>query len=45
MSVWVVLSDQIRASSPDEADAFFESIEKPYRDATFYEIPDEVGQM
>ncbi len=45
VSVWVVPSSAIVASDPDEADAFFEAIEKPYRAATYYEIPDEVGQM
>ena len=45
VSIWVVPSSEITASDPDEADAFFESIEKPYRHATHYEIPDEVGKM
>ncbi len=45
ISVWVVRSTHINASAPEDAEAFFESIEKPYRQATFYEIPDEVGQM
>jgi len=45
ISIWVVASTDITASDPDDADAFFESIEKPYRHATHYEIPDEVGQM
>lgn len=45
VSVWVVASSDITASDPDDAEAFFSSIEKPYRSATFYEIPDEVGQM
>ena len=45
VSVWVVPSTEITASNPGEADAFFESIDKPYRHATHYEIPDEVGKM
>ena len=45
VSLWVVPSAAITASDPEEADAFFESIEKPYRHATHYEIPEEVGQM
>lgn len=45
ISIWVVPSTEIVASDPDEADAFFESIEKPYRHATYYQIPEEVGQM
>ncbi|HUO45780.1 MAG TPA: 1,2-phenylacetyl-CoA epoxidase subunit PaaB [Acidimicrobiia bacterium] len=45
VSIWVVASADITASDPDDAAAFFDSIEKPYRYATHYEIPDEVGQM
>jgi len=45
VSIWVVASTDIVASDPDEAETFFESIEKPYRHATHYEIPDGVGQM
>jgi ring-1,2-phenylacetyl-CoA epoxidase subunit PaaB len=45
VSIWVVPSAAITASDPDDAAAFFESIEKPYRHATHYQIPDEVGQM
>ncbi len=45
VSVWVVRSTAITAFDPADAEAFFDSIEKPYRQATFYDIPDEVGQM
>jgi ring-1,2-phenylacetyl-CoA epoxidase subunit PaaB len=45
VSIWVVASDQIVATDPDDGAAFFDSIDKPYRHATHYEIPDEVGQM
>ncbi|HSL27195.1 MAG TPA: 1,2-phenylacetyl-CoA epoxidase subunit PaaB [Acidimicrobiia bacterium] len=45
ISLWVVASRDITASDPDDADSFFGSIEKPYRHATHYDIPDEVGQM
>ena len=45
VSIWVVASAEIVASDPDDAEAFFGSIEKPYRQATHYEIPDEVGHM
>ena len=45
VSLWVVPSTEIVASDPDDAEAFFGSIEKPYRHATHYEIPDEVGHM
>ena len=44
VSVWVVPSAAIHAS--DDADAMFEPFgDKPYRHPTFYDIPDEVGQM
>lgn len=45
VSIWVVASADIVASDPDDAEAFFGSIEKPYRQATHYQIPDEVGHM
>lgn len=44
VSVWVVPSANIHAS--DDAGSMFEPFEdKPYRHPTFYEIPDEVGQL
>lgn len=44
VSVWVVRSVHIHAS--DDASSMFEPFEdKPYRHPTFYEIPDEVGQL
>lgn len=44
VSVWVVPSIHIHAS--DDASSMFEPFEdKPYRHPTFYEIPDEVGQL
>lgn len=44
VSVWVVRSSEIHAS--DDADSMFAPFEdKPYRHPTFYEIPDEVGQL
>jgi ring-1,2-phenylacetyl-CoA epoxidase subunit PaaB len=44
VSVWVVRSNEIHAS--DDADSMFAPFEdKPYRHPTFYEIPDEVGQL
>ena len=42
--MWVVPSNHIHAS--DDAASMFEPFEdKPYRHPTFYEIPDEVGQL
>jgi ring-1,2-phenylacetyl-CoA epoxidase subunit PaaB len=44
VSVWVVPSAEIHAS--DDSAAMFEPFaDKPYRHPTFYEIPDEVGQL
>jgi len=44
VSVWVVPSMEIVAS--DDAESMFEPFEdKPYRHPTFYEIPEEVGQL
>lgn len=44
VSVWVVPSVHIHAS--DDAESMFEPFDdKPYRHPTFYDIPDEVGQL
>lgn len=46
ISIWVVESKHIHASSPDEAESFFEpSNDKVYRHPTFYQLPDEVNYM
>ena len=46
VSIWVVPSAQITASSPDEKDAFFSpSGDKIYRHPTFYSIPDSVPHI
>ncbi len=46
VSIWVVPSAQITASSPDEKDAFFDpSGDKIYRHPTFYEIADDVPHL
>ena len=46
VSIWVVRSDAITASSPDEKDPFFApSGDKVYRHPTFYEIPDGVPHI
>jgi ring-1,2-phenylacetyl-CoA epoxidase subunit PaaB len=45
-SIWVVQSNDIVASSPDDKDVMFEpSNDKVYRHPTFYDIPDEVGPI
>ncbi len=46
VSIWVVRSDRIVASDPEETSAFFEPAEdKIYRHPTFYEIPDGVENL
>jgi ring-1,2-phenylacetyl-CoA epoxidase subunit PaaB len=46
VSIWVVPSSAITASSPDERDPFFEpAADKAYRHPTFYSIPKEVKQL
>lgn len=46
VSIWVVRSDRIVASDPEETSAFFEPAEdKVYRHPTFYEIPDGVENL
>lgn len=43
-SVWVVRSTEIHAA--DDPETMFEPFEdRPYRHPTFYDLPDEVGQM
>lgn len=44
-SVWVVRSSNINAFEPEEIAEFVDANEKPYRLATAYDIPDEVGHM
>ncbi|MOA45312.1 1,2-phenylacetyl-CoA epoxidase, subunit B [compost metagenome] len=46
VSLWVVPSALITASSPDEKDPLFDPAQdKVYRHASFYELPPEVGHM
>ncbi|MFE5709194.1 1,2-phenylacetyl-CoA epoxidase subunit B, partial [Rhodococcus koreensis] len=46
VSIWVVRSSSIVASSPSEKDPYFApSGDKVYRHPTFYEIPDNVPHM
>jgi ring-1,2-phenylacetyl-CoA epoxidase subunit PaaB len=46
ISIWVVESRYIHASSPDEAASFYEPAnDKVYRHPTFYQLPDELKQM
>ena len=46
VSIWVVMSMDIVASSPADKDFLYEPAnDKVYRHPTFYEIPPEVGHM
>jgi ring-1,2-phenylacetyl-CoA epoxidase subunit PaaB len=46
LSIWVVPSSAITASDPADKDALFEpTASKIYRHPTFYEVPDEVGNI
>ncbi|ROL96703.1 1,2-phenylacetyl-CoA epoxidase subunit PaaB [Pseudomonas protegens] len=46
VSLWVVPSAQIVASSPDDKDPLFDPADdKVYRHANFYQLPPEVGHM
>ena len=46
VSIWVVRSADIVASSPDDKGELFEpAADKIYRHPTFYDIPDDVGHM
>ncbi|MGI9363997.1 MAG: 1,2-phenylacetyl-CoA epoxidase subunit PaaB [Rhizobiaceae bacterium] len=45
-SIWVVRSNDILASDPEEAGENFDpASDKIYRHPSFYDIPDEVGHM
>ncbi len=44
-SIWVVPSSAVSAFEPEAALDFYEASGKEYRHATYYQIPDEVGQM
>jgi ring-1,2-phenylacetyl-CoA epoxidase subunit PaaB len=46
VSLWVIKSNDIVASDPDQFGPLFEPAEsKVYRHPTFYDIPDAVGHM
>lgn len=45
-SIWVVKSEDITASEPEDSDAFYEPAkDKIYRHPTFYDLPDEIKHM
>ena len=46
VSIWVVESEKITASNPEDSAAFFEPAEdKVYRHPTFYDVPDSIKHM
>jgi ring-1,2-phenylacetyl-CoA epoxidase subunit PaaB len=46
VSIWVVRSADITATSPEEKDPFFDpAADKAYRHPTFYDIPDDVPHL
>ncbi len=46
ISIWVVESRHIHASTPDEAGSFFDPAnDKVYRYPTFYNLPDELKNI
>jgi ring-1,2-phenylacetyl-CoA epoxidase subunit PaaB len=46
VSIWVVESNQITASDPEDTDSFFEPArDKVYRHPTFYHVPDSIKHM
>lgn len=46
VSLWVVASSDITASSPEEKDPFFDpAADKVYRHPTFYDVPEDVEYL
>jgi len=46
VSIWVMKSSDIVASSPDQKGPLFDPAQsKTYRHPTFFEIPEEIGKM
>lgn len=46
VSIWVVESNYIHASNPDDAESFYEpAANKVYRHPTFYDLPDGLTHM
>lgn len=46
VSIWVVKSEHIHASNPDEAESLYDpSTDKAYRHPTFYKLPIEIKHM
>ena len=46
VSIWVVPSEKITASSPNDSEALYDPAnDKVYRHPTFYDLPEEVNHM
>lgn len=45
VSVWVVKSSDVTASDPDDESMFDPALDKTFRHATDFELPDEVANM
>lgn len=46
VSLWVVPSDRITASDPDDRESLFDpALDKTFRHPTDYELPDDVAHM
>lgn len=46
VSIWVVESNQVHASNPDEAESLYDPADdKVYRHPTFYDVPDSIEHM
>ena len=46
VSIWIIPSSAIMASSPDEKDPFFDpAMDKAYRHPTFYDVPEGVSHL
>ena len=46
VSIWVIKSEDVVASNPDDTDALFDPArDKVYRHPTFYDLPDEIKHM
>jgi ring-1,2-phenylacetyl-CoA epoxidase subunit PaaB len=46
VSIWVVKSKDIVASQEDDAESFYDPMDdKPYRHATYFQLPDDVNNM
>ncbi len=46
VSLWIVRSSDVTASNPDDRESLFDpAIDKPFRQPTDFDLPDEVANM